>query len=499
MFPRYPGLFPLIVFLAFCWGCANIVPPAGGPKDVTPPQLVSISPADSQLNTRVTTIRMEFDEYIALNNPATEITVSPILPFPLVVEARPRTVTVRIPDSLLQDQTTYRLEFGEAIRDLNESNPFRDFSYTFSTGAWFDSLSLEGLILDAKTGLPDTAAWVLLYEGVASDSAVLREKPRYAVHASPDGTFRFDGLPSRPFKVYALVDANNNLMFDSPEEKIAFHEEALRPGDTLQPPVLLRTFARADTSDTTSRTAGGSLARTRTPRQVAGNAEEEFTYKVLVDTTDLRRRSQELTRPLSVEFNRPLDSFFLHRISLHRDSSGIEIPVPVRDSIDSLRAHIVLLQTNWQEDALYTLRLLRGFARDTSGVEAMPGRFSFRSKRDDDYAKLQINLPGRFLGQQYLLLVLRGQDTVHHQAVTDTTIHLTRLQPGSFTLRIIADSNLNGYWDPGHLLKGIQPEWVFPHTEPVTLRAGWQNIVDFKEQPPRLRQSGQPLQREQRQ
>ncbi len=237
----YRGIAVLLLMLLL-GSCANIVPPTGGDKDETPPKLRNISPPDSQLSTRVKKLELSFDEYIVLGDAATQVHISPLLPIPLTLTASSKRVTVIIPDSLLQDATTYRITFGNAIRDLHEGNPWPGSGYTFSTGTYFDSLSLAGSVFDARTGLRDTAAQVMLYAAAAGDSAVVRQKPLYVVRADGLGNFRFEGLPARPFRLYALRDANSNLTFDGGAEWIAFADSIITPGAVTRPDVVLRTF-----------------------------------------------------------------------------------------------------------------------------------------------------------------------------------------------------------------------------------------------------------------
>src|SRR5690606_9953422 len=118
---RFPIFRNLLIFLFACLfsACAQIVPPQGGPKDVTPPKLLSVTPQDSLLNQRLNRLELRFDEYIVLSNPSGEIQVSPILPFPPDISVGKRSVILKIPDSLLQENTTYRISFGKAIQDLN--------------------------------------------------------------------------------------------------------------------------------------------------------------------------------------------------------------------------------------------------------------------------------------------------------------------------------------------------------------------------------------------
>jgi hypothetical protein len=469
---------PTILFIWFLAGCANIVPPTGGEKDVTPPKLVSVDPRDSLLNTRVNRIELGFDEFIVVSNPLTEVTISPILPFPLSVEGVKRKVIVRIPDTLLLDNTTYRISFGSSIQDLHENNPFTGYSYIFSTGSFFDSLRLTGMVFNAATGLRDTGALVMLYDAEKTDTAVLREKPLYAVRADGSGNFTFEGLPDRDFKIYALRDANSNMVYDGTGEMIAFSDSIAIPSDSNQTPIRLDIFTEEDSLGNIPQPALDQR-RDRTRPTTDTDAPKEFTYSVRVDTLDLKKRSVDITEPLEVNFNKPVAGFNLNRVNLFYDSLGISVEASIHRLEDTSRRSTTLLNTAWLENTVYTLRLLKGFAQDSAGTEAMPGRFSFRTKREDDYAKLHIHLPTKYYGTGYLFVLMNGNDTVYHQPVRDTMVHFPRLQPGSYSMRVVMDRNKNGKWDTGDLLERRQPEEVIPYTNTINLKAGWDNTLDF--------------------
>jgi hypothetical protein len=163
-------LYLLILFVGS--GCANIIPPSGGKKDIAAPKLLAVTPPDSQLNVRTSKIELRFDEYVQVAEVAANVQVAPLFKFPVNITAIGRRILVDFPDSLLQDNTTYRISFGNAIKDLHEGNPFSGYTYTFSTGGYFDSLRLDGTIVNAATGLPDTGVAVILYDATASDSVI---------------------------------------------------------------------------------------------------------------------------------------------------------------------------------------------------------------------------------------------------------------------------------------------------------------------------------------
>src|SRR5215467_808647 len=114
-------------------GCANIVPPTGGPKDTLPPVLLSAKPADSTRAFTGKKIVFAFNEYVQLDNPAENLLVNPVPAILPEVRSNLKTVTVTLKDSL-EPNTTYSLNFGNAIKDINEGNPLKNFTYIFTTG-----------------------------------------------------------------------------------------------------------------------------------------------------------------------------------------------------------------------------------------------------------------------------------------------------------------------------------------------------------------------------
>ena len=473
-----------VLLLAICaWAvsCANIVAPSGGDRDTQPPTLLSVSPADSSLSTRPDRIELRFDEYVQLGD-LSALQISPLLPTPLTATADGRRVIVRIPDTALQEGTTYRIRFGPAIQDLHEGNPFGDYAYTFSTGTYFDSLSLSGQVLNAATGLPDGDVAVVLYPASADDTALLRTKPLYTARTDATGAFSIEGLPLKAFRIYALADKNNNLTADG-GERVAFLDTLVTPSDTAVRLPVLRTFEEG--MDTVRETAG---KRRFSSDDAAGAAPSfksgAFSYSVRVDTGDTKSRV-DLTQPLRIFFSIPVAALNRDRIFLSYDSAGATVEAAIQVLLDTTERKSASLTATWRPDMSYTLRLLKGFARDTTGADAGPSRHRFRTKREEDYGKMQVRIPTRYYGRGFVLMVQNETDTVYTAPITDSTVRLTRLQPGNYSLRVLEDANGNGIWDPGALLARRQPEIVLPHSAPVPLKAGWEAVVDFEADDPR--------------
>ena len=467
--------------LLFCAGCANITAPTGGRKDTIPPKLVSADPRDSMRNIQVSRLEMHFDEYITVGDVGKEVQLSPILSVPPTVTGRGKTVIVKIVDSLLEPNTTYRLSFGSAIRDLHEGNAFPRYTYTFSTGSYFDSLELHGNVINAFTGLPDTGSvTVELYNGTETDSAVVRHKPRYITKTDAAGNFTFKGLPKREFHIYALKDANNNLVYDGrgAEEWIGFADHLVTSGDTSGAAINLAIFQEA--ADTAKKT-DSLVARREGRRNLKSGGTDAVSYSVNLDTSNTEHRTFDITGFITVTFNKTV---VLNRdkITLTYDSLGNTVSPAFTMVLDSTGSKLKI-NTQWRENMLYKLRLVKGFAHDTGGVEVAPSRYQFRTKQDDDYGKIPLHLPSKYYGTTYLLNVTADGDSIYQAPVTDTFVVLPRLKPAKYSFKIIVDKNHNGKWDTGDLLGHRQPEVVIPYKDVVNVKAGYEYITDFEQQP----------------
>jgi hypothetical protein len=217
------ALFSIILLL----GCAKMGSPTGGPKDVHPPEYILGEPANRSVGFKEDRIDIYFDEYLQLRDQNKEIIISPPMDKKPVVRVREKSIRVTFNEDLLPN-TTYTINFGRAIADLNEGNALPDFEFVFSTGNVIDSLSVTGKIQDAFTLKPETEkdVFILLYENLA-DSAPYNEIPRYYGKANDFGLFAVNNIHPDTFRIIALKDANNNLRYDQGLEDIAFTDSLL--------------------------------------------------------------------------------------------------------------------------------------------------------------------------------------------------------------------------------------------------------------------------------
>jgi len=471
----------VVLLLMQLMSCANIVPPTGGDMDTTPPKLLSMSPKDSVLNQRVKKIVLHFNKFVEIKDLSSNMALSPLLEYPPTVIAIGKRVEIKLTDSLLKDNTTYKISLGNAITDNRERTPYADFTYTFSTGSYFDSLQVKGQVRDMLTGMPDTGiSLVLYYEDTFKDSMLLSKKPAYLARTDVGGNFKFTGLPQRSFRIFAIADADNNNMYDITKERIGFLDSSVvsKPETDSSMLLLYTSMARQRISvrDSLLNDSLYRLARKYVGR-VVSKGKNAMAYSVAVDTISKERGTFELNTPLQIKLNAVLKSIDSSKVFLSYLNSGVEAEAARKITHDTGSLY---LQHTWLPETQYTLRLVKGWAVDTAGLELPPGRYTFRTKSFDDYAKLQVKIGKPYVDSQHVMLIIQDKDTLYNKTLTDSMVTLQLLKPGKCRIMLFKDTNGNGIWDPGHVLLQRQPEFVFQHESEIILKAGWEHEVDFK-------------------
>ena len=229
--------------------CANAVAPTGGPKDTTPPVVVAAVPENHSLNFNGKRIEITFDEYITLENANQNVLISPPLSEKPDIKLQNKTVVIKFKEDLAPN-TTYTINFGSAIKDLHEGNPFKDYVYTFSTGDHIDTLCIAGKLLNAADKKPVGDAYVGLYDVDRDniDSLPLSAVPNYITKTDKEGRFSIAGVADKRYLVFALKDVNSNLYFDQPNEEVAFLEQWVSPTDTTLKDLTLYMFTEVDST-----------------------------------------------------------------------------------------------------------------------------------------------------------------------------------------------------------------------------------------------------------
>lgn len=222
----YP-LFAVIAIILGLFACASPGNPDGGMYDETPPRFVGSSPAIHAVNVKDRKISLEFDEYVKLEKAAEKVVISPPQTEAPEIKAVGRRVVVKLNDTLRQN-TTYTIDFGDAIVDNNEGNPLGYFTYTFSTGESIDTMEVSGTLLNAEDLEPIKGHAVGLHENL-NDTAFTHLPFLRIARTDSRGRFSIKGVKSGKYHIFALQDNNQNNFFDVKTERIAFLDSIIVP------------------------------------------------------------------------------------------------------------------------------------------------------------------------------------------------------------------------------------------------------------------------------
>lgn len=221
-----PALLTCSLLMA---ACASIGHPDGGPRDTEPPVFVRSVPSPGATNVSSQKISIFFNENVQLSDPGTKISISPAQTQQPSISANGRHISIELKDSLLPN-TTYTIDFSDAINDLNEGNPLDGFALDFSTGSHVDSLAISGMVLQADNLEPAQSMLVGVY-ATEADSAISTLKFDRITRTNQYGQFTVRNLAPGSYQLFAVNDVNHDFHWDRTED-IAFYGELITPSIT---------------------------------------------------------------------------------------------------------------------------------------------------------------------------------------------------------------------------------------------------------------------------
>jgi len=526
-----------VVSAICCMSCAQPANPTGGPRDEEPPMIQekSSTPNEQVFFTKQD-IRVVFDEFVNVESPNTNVLISPPLDVNPKIYTRGKEVRVEFSDETeLKKDATYVLNFGDAIRDFNESNKLENYSFIFSTGAFIDSLTINGNVKDAYTGEPASEVLVMLYDEF-NDSIVYTSRPFYFAKTDDDGKFEIKNIREDEFKLFVLKDENANYKYDLDSEKIGFLEEQVIVSDTINGAsydiklfLPNQTFAlkeyNADTygkvelrftNDPEKTEITSSISMLHEYVELEKENKIIYWYTMprdtsfelfinrddLTDTILLRARSKaefieenefklkgnSLTAnaklipgtKLTFEFNAPLKQVDSAACLLLIDSITIQ---PLDCEIDSLFPHRLVVNDEFNIiDSTYGIQLDSGkivsiYDQVTDDIELI-----FSTAVKEDFGLITFKLADDlFLDSIYYILELLDRDNEVYKQTTitgiqDSLLIFDLIPPAQYSVRFIEDVNRNEKWDPGSYLDKRFSERIASKSLEAT-REGWETEV----------------------
>ena len=450
-----------IAGILFFSSCGQQIPPTGGPRDSLPPKLVTALPIQSAVNFKGNKIVLTFDEYINLDNPFEKLVFSPTPKRSPEAIGKLKNVTVKIKDTL-EANTTYSIDFTEAIRDINENNILKDFTYTFSTGSYIDTGFIIGRVLIAETGKIDTTLIAVLQQNL-DDSAVAKETPRYYTKLKGDGSFTFKYIKPGKYNLFALKDADGMKKYDQPSEMIAFLNRPIIIG--IDTAFTMYAFEEEreilpKPKPTAPKTDGKKVEdkRLRLTNTLEGNKQDLLTNLTLVSQHPLKKYDTSKIRLTNQDF-KPIVNY-----KIEQDTTGKQLT----------------FVTKWTENTEYNLIIEKDFATDTLDRKTIKtDTLSFATKKESEYGSLDIKLE-KIDSTLHPIVFLKKESKVFlKQKLEQKRYRFKLIEPGEYTIEILYDLNNNGKWDTGDYWKKRQPERLISRKQTFQIRPNWDNELSI--------------------
>ena len=441
----------------FVNSCAQIGAPVGGPKDTAAPILIKANPNNYQTNFNANKITLTFNEFVELQDIQNNFFVSPFQKTNPSVSSNLKTITIKLRDSLLPN-TTYCIDLGNSIKDINEGNVFNNFSYIFSTGNFIDSLELKGKVVIAESGKPDSTIKVLLYRN-GVDSSVNTRKPDYITFLKGDVSFNFKNLPPDNFLIFALKDGDGNKFYNLKSEIFAFNDSKI---NTSYKNDSLTLFAYAEKKSSSFTSVFDKK-----------NIDKKLRY-----TTNLMNAKQDLLSPLELVFTSPLkvlnkDSVFITDTNFH--------PIQVISTDIDNSGKKVSISKKWKENENLLLIFTVGAFEDSSGRKLTKSdTIRFKTKSSSEYGSLKLVFHKLDISKHPLLEFIEADNIKWKFPLTSNEWEQKLFLPGEYEVRILYDENNNGEWDPGNYSSKHQPERAITLPQKISVKANWENERDIQ-------------------
>jgi hypothetical protein len=443
-------------------GCANIVPPSGGPRDSIPPYAVYAKPKDSSTNIAPKEILISFNEYITTNALQEQLIVSPNIKNNPLVDQRLNMLRIRLSDSL-NTNTTYSFQFGNAIRDVNENNIVQNYTYVFSTGNQIDTGKLFGKVQIAETGLVDSTLIAVLHP-IENDSAIFKDKPNYYTRINGQGVFEFNFLPAKAFNIY-IVPNDYNKRYDDSTKLFAFSDRSVAPTENKDS-IQLYAFEAAPKKEKKS-------------TAVVGTKNVKKQSPVLKYASNLEGKEKDILSPLTLNFETPIrlnDSFAI----AITDTNLVKQEAAVL-TINAQNKQQVELDFPWEANTDYKLVLPQKSIMDSlSNFLVKSDTIQFKTKPASSYGSAILRINGFQQFEHPVLLLIQDQKVKFSYPITQNLLRIDLLPPGEYQLKLLTDANQNGRWDTGKFMgQKIQPELVRNLKLILNIKSNWDNEMNL--------------------
>ena len=521
-------LLPIFCILIL-FSCARQGTPSGGPKDTDPPKFLSSSPDTLSLNVPTDTkeIKIEFDEFVILKDHSKNVVVSPPLGSSATYSplgTASKTVRIKLNEPL-QANTTYNINFGNALQDNNEGNKLSYFQYVFSTGDYIDSLEISGKAAVPSVRKTPENVLVALYkiDSAYNDSLILRQKPFYISRLDSAGIYKLNYLKPGKYQMVAFDDEVQNMQFDIGSEKFGFVEEPIDLEDNQTMNIQLFDQIPPYKAEKAEQKGYGHMVF-----RFKGQPEELEIRPLDFEFTTSKISYQPKSDSLNFWFQPSVDSIaenskrihFLvkhkevsdtvsvvysnltqHKLSLDRKSIldyapsrkvqfRANYPIVHLDSSfvtvmkDTIQLPVKLIPHPKDENSFtldfpielasnYRVELLPNALTDFFGKTNDTIQFDFRTKTRNDFGNLKLTLENKPPQPFWIQLLNEKDEILDEKFSTNSVFEYNHLPAGKYYFKILVDENENGFWDTGDFFTKKQPEKSYVYPSTFNVRVLW--------------------------
>lgn len=531
-------IFSFVWAILLLFSCARQGTPTGGPRDEEPPKFISANPdtLSLQVSTDLKEINLQFDEYLVLKDHTQNIIISPPLGSTATftpVGSPSRNIRIKLNEAL-QANTTYNINFGQAIQDNNEGNKLPYFQYVFSTGDFIDSLEINGRVRVPFLRKQPEHLMVGLYkvDSAYSDSLLIKKKPFYVAKVNEKGAFKLNYLSAGKYQLMAFDDELQNMQYDFGKEKFGFYDEIIDLQENNAVDYSLNLFdQKKDYRAGKAEQKGYGHLLFRFEGEPEDISVEALDFNFTTASNDFQARQdsmnfwfdpsidsiEERTRRIHflVKHKTQVDSVSLvysnatkHQLKLEKLSKLSEAPnrkvdfhsnYPIarldstqvkvwKDTLQlpvKITPHLTSKQAFSMEfpielNAQYDIELLPELVTDIFGKTNDSLTFSFKTKTKNELGNLGLNLVGKPAHPFWLQLLNEKDEVLVEEYTQAAEFNFPYLQPGNYYFKILVDENENGHWDTGDFFLRKQAEKAFIYPTLINVRPLWEMVETWQ-------------------
>ena len=470
------------------FGCANVMVPTGGEKDTTPPKILEADPKNFTTTFQKNEIILKFDEFIQLKN-VDNIKFLPHCEPKPKMNTKGKVLKIEIPCSL-SPETTYSLNFGKSIVDVNEQNEMKNFQYIFSTGRNIDSLFINGTVKNPYVNTLEEGVLVGLTK------PELYPEPYYYTYSNKEGEFRLDNIKHDDYILFAVMDQNNNLKID-PNEYTSIAKEVDLFNQTIPinlfSPIL--SFPIKEVIQKNKQNVIFKHEVLKHPINILNiqgywyceDTESEFwflenpgsliyeynssTDSITLNNSTLNSKPELklLSEPhdiiinnkLIIKSSSPIESVFKNKFEFGTTRKNINV-----EQLSPFLIQITILDSSTKEQVIIAEGGVIDIFQNTND-----STFFNLDLKKSNYGTLKLSCTTQ---QKNLIIELFEKDEIIRKVELKDSTTIDWLSPGLYNLRLFSDKNENKYWDGPNLDNKTTFEKITIHPSPIEIRPNWE-------------------------